>query len=121
MANPFGFVGAVPNGHREMKLLTPETVAESLSISRSTVLRMIADGSLPAVCLRRGKRKGVYRVREEILERWIVSREREGAKTQRGAHFHSPVIGAENNGGNSQRRDTQSCARGVISAIHSRS
>lgn len=68
-----------------MKLLTPENVAESLAVSRSTVMRMISDGSLPAVCLRRGKRKAVYRVREEILERWVMSRERQGVKTQRKA------------------------------------
>jgi len=66
-----------------MKLLTPENVAESLSVSRSTVLRMISDGSLPAVCLRRGKRKAVYRIREEVLERWVVSKERQGVKTER--------------------------------------
>ena len=59
-----------------MHLLTPEQVAESLAVSRSTILRMIADGSLPAICLRRGKRKAVYRIREEQLERWIVARER---------------------------------------------
>ena len=61
-----------------MRLLTPEIVAESLAVSRSTVLRMIADGSLPAVCLRKGKRKGVYRIREEQLERWVTARERKG-------------------------------------------
>ncbi len=58
-----------------MKLLTPESVAEQLAVSRSTILRMIADGALPAVCLRRGKRKAVYRVREEVLERWVRERE----------------------------------------------
>jgi excisionase family DNA binding protein len=61
-----------------MRLLTPESVAETLSVSRSTVLRMIADGALPAVVLRRGKRKAVYRIRQEALERWVMSRERQG-------------------------------------------
>jgi excisionase family DNA binding protein len=64
-----------------MRLLTPETVAEQLAVSRSTVLRLIADGALPAVCLRRGKRKAVYRVREEVLERWVKDRETRRPKT----------------------------------------
>lgn len=82
-----------------MKLLTPERVADALSVSRSTVLRMIADGSLPAVCLRRGKRKGVYRVRQEILERWVLSRERQETKKQRDAHAAArPVVGGNENG-----------------------
>ena len=68
-----------------MKLLTPENVADALAVSRSTVLRMIGDGSLPAVCLRRGKRKAVYRIREEQLERWVMARERQGVKTERQA------------------------------------
>jgi excisionase family DNA binding protein len=60
-----------------VKLLTPESVAEQLAVSRSTVLRMIADGALPAVCLRSGRRKKVWRVRQEVLEKWIISRERQ--------------------------------------------
>jgi excisionase family DNA binding protein len=63
-----------------MKLLTPEIVAKTLAVSRSTVLRMIADGALPAVCLRSGKRKKVWRVRDEVLQKWIVSKERQGVK-----------------------------------------
>jgi len=68
-----------------MKLLTPENVAEELSVSRSTVLRLIADGSLPAICLRAGRRKKIYRVRPEALERWITARERQAGKGKRGA------------------------------------
>jgi excisionase family DNA binding protein len=60
-----------------MRLLTPETVAEQLSVSRSTVLRMIQDGALPAVCLRSGRRKKVWRVREEVLQRWVLSKEKQ--------------------------------------------
>ena len=69
-----------------MKLLTPEEVAEGLSVSRSTVLRMIADNSLPAICLRSGPRKKVWRIRQEQLDRWIVAKERQGLKGQREAH-----------------------------------
>lgn len=81
-----------------MKLLMPENVAEALAVSRSTVLRMVADGSLPAVCLRRGKRKAVYRIREEVLERWVLSKERQGQKSQRKASTAARPEGAENNG-----------------------
>lgn len=63
-----------------MRLLTPEAVADVLALSRSSVRRMIIEGALPAVCLRSGKRKRLYRVREEALERWIASRERQGTK-----------------------------------------
>jgi excisionase family DNA binding protein len=61
-----------------MRLLTPEAVAEQLAVSRSTVLRMIQDKVIPVVCLRKGKRKGVYRVRQEVLDKWIINRERQG-------------------------------------------
>lgn len=74
-----------------MKLLTPEDIAQQLSVSRSTVLRMIQDGALPAVCLRRGPRKAVYRVRQEALERWILSRERGAKKSERGPQVHAPA------------------------------
>ena len=50
----------------KMKLLTVEQVAkEHLAVSRSTVMRLIENGSLPAVCLHRGKRKAIYRIRPE--------------------------------------------------------
>ena len=67
-----------------MKLLDPETVAQQLSVSRSTVLRLIADGAIPAVCLRRGRRKNVYRIRQEVLDRWIINKERQGVKEHGG-------------------------------------
>ena len=61
-----------------MKPLTPEDVAEQLAVSRSTVLRLITDKVIPVVCLRRGKHKAVYRIRQEMLDKWIISRERQG-------------------------------------------
>jgi len=64
----------------ELKLLTPKQVGKELAVSRSTVLRLVADGTLPAVCLRRGKRKAVYRIRQEQLDKWIIAREREGQR-----------------------------------------
>jgi excisionase family DNA binding protein len=63
-----------------MKLLTPEDCADILSVSRSTILRMIADGSIPAICLRRGKKKAVYRVRQEVLEKWVSEWETTGKR-----------------------------------------
>jgi excisionase family DNA binding protein len=62
-----------------MKLLSIEAVAEALDVSRQTVARMIAGGQLPAVCLRAGRRKKVWRVRSELLEKWIINKERETA------------------------------------------
>jgi excisionase family DNA binding protein len=58
-----------------MKLLNIEEVAEDLGVSRQTVARMIAEGSLPAICLRSGRKKKVWRIRPEALERWLKERE----------------------------------------------
>jgi excisionase family DNA binding protein len=93
-----------------MRFLTPEIVAQSLAVSRSTVLRMIGDGSLPAVCLRRGKRKNVYRIREEQLERWVMARERQGVKTERKASTAARPASDENNGQGAGARDCESHA-----------
>ena len=74
------------------KLRNLDDVAEILAVSRSTVLRMIMDGALPAVCLRSGRRKKVWRVREEVLQNWIVARERQGMKGRTAApHVRDPV------------------------------
>src|SRR5262245_14996191 len=88
-----------------MKLLTPESVSEQLAVSRSTVLRMISDGALPAVCLRSGRRKKVWRVRQEQLERWVMNREKQnGVKTSLDSvrhpspHSSGSTIGTGNNG-----------------------
>lgn len=62
-----------------MKLLRPAEIAQVLAISRSSVMRMIDEGQLPAVMLRSGKRKKTYRVREEVLEKWVLSKERQRA------------------------------------------
>lgn len=61
-----------------MNLLTPEKVAEVLSISRSSVRRMIVEGQVPAILLRSGKRKKVWRIREETLDQWLRQRETKG-------------------------------------------
>jgi excisionase family DNA binding protein len=48
-------------------LLRPETVARLLSLSRSKVYQMIADGTLPSI-----KIAGSRRIRREDLQRWLV-------------------------------------------------
>ena len=63
-------------------LLTPEEAAKFLSMSRSSVLRLISDGNLPAVCLKSGRRKKTLRVRPEQLQRWLNVKEREGMKRE---------------------------------------
>ena len=50
-------------------------VAYRLQVSDSTVIRMIEAGALPAVCIRSGKRKKIFRVPEAALDAWIKSRE----------------------------------------------
>src|SRR5262245_11225332 len=92
-----------------MKLLTPESVAEQLAVSRSTVLRMIADGALPAVCLRSGRRKKVWRVREEQLERWVMNREKATHKPPQPVSSGTSV-GTRNNGLDSNALEYQSSA-----------
>lgn len=80
-----------------MKLLTVEQVAkEHLAVSRSTVMRLIENGSLPAVCLHRGKRKAIYRIRPEVLERWIRDRESKGKKPEPSSS--TTTKGTQNNG-----------------------
>ncbi len=61
-----------------MKLLNPEKVSDVLGVSRSTVVRMIEDGSLPSITLRTGKRKKIVRVREDRLERLLLNLEAKG-------------------------------------------
>lgn len=72
---------AAPAGSGRLKarargngLLTPGEAAEELGLSRSSILRMIAADQLPAVCLRAGKRKKVWRVDEKKLGRWIQTK-----------------------------------------------
>jgi len=63
-------------------LLDPEQASELLGVSRSSVIRMIVDGQLPAVCLRSGRRKKVWRIRRELLEKWVIGKEREHGRRQ---------------------------------------
>lgn len=73
----------IPGGSNKAKiqpkagLLTPEEIASKLGISRSSVCRLITEGQLPAICLRSGKRKRTFRIRESALENWIKKREKQ--------------------------------------------
>jgi excisionase family DNA binding protein len=62
-----------------MKLLSIVEIAAQLSVSRATINRMVAEGILPAITLRSGKRKRVLRFRQEVIDRWLVAQERQGA------------------------------------------
>ena len=63
------------------QLWTVPQIARKLQLSQSTIIRMITAGSIPALCVRSGKRKKTFRVREEALEKWIVSQERESRRS----------------------------------------
>lgn len=76
--------GRKKRGNPNSMLKTVEESAELLGLSRQTVQRMISEGTLPAVCLRSGRRKKTWGIRKEALERWLQGREREG---QRSAGF----------------------------------
>ena len=65
-------------------LLRPQAIAKILDVSRSSILRMIKDGSLPAVILRSGKRKKILRIREEDLEKWITIQMRQQSANKAG-------------------------------------
>src|SRR5256885_10419764 len=53
----------------QAQLLSPKQAADRLGVSRSTVDRMIADGSLEFVPLRQGKRKRLIGISKNALER----------------------------------------------------
>ncbi|MDP2651989.1 MAG: helix-turn-helix domain-containing protein [bacterium] len=86
-----------------MKLLTIKQAAEQLQVSGQTIGRMIAEGTLPAILLRSGKRKRVWRVREEVLERWLLQREKQAGRDIAGSRGTPPNNGkhdlSQTNGG----------------------
>jgi excisionase family DNA binding protein len=67
-----------------MKLLTINQAAEILELSRWTVSEMIETGSLPAIVLKTGKRKKIWRISEQALQKWIETREQETRKMVQG-------------------------------------
>jgi len=67
-----------------MKLLSIKQVAETLGFSRWTVAEMLERGSLPGIVLKSGKRKKVWRVSEQALQKWIEAKEAETRKSIQG-------------------------------------
>ena len=64
-----------------MKLLSVDQVADVLGISRWTVSEMLQRGSLPGIVLKSGKRKKMWRVSEQALQKWIEDKEAETKKS----------------------------------------
>ena len=73
------------------KLLTLAQTADILAVSRQTVMRMISEGVLPAICLRSGKRKKIYRIRAEVLDRWLIDQEKQTARDYTGGRNGTQV------------------------------
>ena len=64
-----------------MKLLSVDQVADVLGISRWTVAEMLQSGSLPGIVLKSGRRKKMWRVSEQALQKWIDQKEAETKKS----------------------------------------
>ena len=78
--------------------LTVEEVAQVMDVSRDTVARLIASGSLPAVLIHSGKRKRTYRVRPAVFESWASSRERSHEQAQGKTAMRKPRLRIDANG-----------------------
>lgn len=64
-------------------LLDPRQVSKRLNVSRSTAMRLIVSGTIPAILLRSGKRKHIWRVSRQSLDRWIEVREKETQRAKK--------------------------------------
>jgi len=62
------------------KALDINAAAELLDLSRWTVTAMLESGALPGFIVKAGKRKKIWRIREDALEQWIAAREAETKK-----------------------------------------
>lgn len=58
------------NGREEIRLLTLETAAEILQVSKRTLLRMIQKRDVPAF-----KVGGQWRIRESQFRKWVERKE----------------------------------------------
>jgi excisionase family DNA binding protein len=63
-----------------LKLLSITEAGSILGLSRWTVTTMLKSGQLPGIILRAGRRKKVWRIREEALQTWIAAKEAETKK-----------------------------------------
>jgi excisionase family DNA binding protein len=69
-----------------VKLLTINQAAEVLILSRWTVSEMIENGSLPAIIVKKGRRKTIWRISEQALQKWLETREQETKKLIQGSN-----------------------------------
>jgi len=67
-----------------MPMLTINEGAGVLKLSRWTVAAMLESGQLPGVIIRSGRRKKVWRISEQALQKWIETREQETKKLIQG-------------------------------------
>jgi excisionase family DNA binding protein len=75
-----------------MKLLDINQTAEQLGLSRWTITSMLESGALPGVILKYGKRKKVWRIREDALQKWIEQREADTKKQIQGERRLQVVV-----------------------------
>jgi excisionase family DNA binding protein len=61
-------------------LKTIAEVAAFIGFSRWTVTTMLETGQLPGIILRAGRRKKIWRISEQALQKWIEMREQETRK-----------------------------------------
>jgi excisionase family DNA binding protein len=57
----------------------PRDLVPILKLSRATIHEMLHNGELPAVLIRQGSRKKVYRIYGDALERWLKNNETKAA------------------------------------------
>lgn len=65
-----------------MNLLTPTEIADRLKVKPITVIRLFDAGMLPGIVLRQGARKRVIRFREEAIEKFLTTREKQGSRAE---------------------------------------
>jgi excisionase family DNA binding protein len=53
----------------------PKDLVPILKLSRATIHEMLHNGELPAVLIRQGSRKKVYRIYGDALARWLKNNE----------------------------------------------
>ena len=64
-----------------MRLLSIEQVSEVLGLSRWTIAALLERDSLPGIVVKSGKRKKIWRVSEQALQKWIEAKEAETKKS----------------------------------------
>jgi excisionase family DNA binding protein len=58
-----------------MEVYGPKDLMQLLKVSRATVHHMLHSGELPAVIVRAGKKKKLYRVYADAFDRWRKEKE----------------------------------------------